>query len=94
VKTPNAPKRNEIRRSLRGNGADPPGHEGLLTRAAPRQRALPALPAAAAACAAVSLNSKSAALPKKMSKSAALPRSIAKNGFDAAAKKPSKVVEA
>jgi len=29
-----------------------------------------------------------------MSKSAALPFSIAKNGFDAAVKKPSKVVEA
>lgn len=68
MKTPNAPERNEIRRSLEGNSADSPGHEGLLTRAAPRQRALPALTAAAAACAAVSLNSKSNALPKNEQK--------------------------
>ena len=45
-----ASERNWIRRSqsLRGSGACSPGHEGLLPRAAPRKRATPALPAAAA----------------------------------------------
>ena len=45
-----------------------PGREGLLPRAAPRQRAAPVLPTAAAYCSAASKSGRSAALPQTKKK--------------------------